>query len=272
MANSEIIGLIPAAGEAKRLGPLPCSKELFPIGFGRSDQGRDERPKVVSQHLLESMKMAGISKAYIVLRNGKWDIPAYFGDGSGVGMHLSYLLMRLPFGVPYTLDQAYPFLRGARIAMGFPDILFSPRDAFVRTTERQAASNADVILGLFPASSPEKMDLVDIDRDGNIRSIEIKPRQTTLSYTWIIAVWTMHFTDFMHSYVDQRVKEILETKGPGANVNSADFSEVFMSEVILAAMKSGMEIKGLTFPMGKCLDIGTPEDLQIACKSEDLLI
>jgi len=134
MVNPEIIGLIPAAGEAKRLGPLPCSKELFPIGFGRAGQGQGERPRVVSQHLLESMKIAGVSKAYIVLRNGKWDIPAYFGDGSGIGMHLSYLLMRLPFGVPYTLDQAYPFLRDARVAMGFPDILFSPR---ARSFEQQ---------------------------------------------------------------------------------------------------------------------------------------
>jgi len=116
------------------------------------------------------------------------------------------------------------------------------------------------------------MDLVDVDRDGNIRSIEIKPRQTTLSYTWIIAVWTMNFTDFMHSYVDQRMKKTLQTKGSEANVDSAGFSEVFMSEVILAAMKSGMKIKGMTFPMGKCLDIGTPEDLQTACKSEGLLV
>jgi glucose-1-phosphate thymidylyltransferase len=29
----EIIGLIPAGGVAERLSPLPCSKEIYPIGF-----------------------------------------------------------------------------------------------------------------------------------------------------------------------------------------------------------------------------------------------
>ena len=31
--NREVVGLIPAAGEAKRIGPLLCSKELYPVGF-----------------------------------------------------------------------------------------------------------------------------------------------------------------------------------------------------------------------------------------------
>ncbi len=35
--ESDVIGLIPAGGQAKRLSPLPCSKELYPIGFGRTD-------------------------------------------------------------------------------------------------------------------------------------------------------------------------------------------------------------------------------------------
>ncbi len=35
--ESEVIGLIPAGGQAKRLSPLPCSKELYPIGFERTD-------------------------------------------------------------------------------------------------------------------------------------------------------------------------------------------------------------------------------------------
>ena len=59
----EVIGLIPAAGQATRLSPLPCSKELFPIGFGASKTGHNLVPKVVCQHLLEKMRLAGITKA-----------------------------------------------------------------------------------------------------------------------------------------------------------------------------------------------------------------
>ncbi len=45
----EIIGLIPAAGQATRLAPLPCSKELYPIGLERGGA----RPKVVCEYLLD---------------------------------------------------------------------------------------------------------------------------------------------------------------------------------------------------------------------------
>ena len=90
------------------------------------------RPKVVSHYLLEKMRLAGIQEVYIVLRPGKWDIPAYFGDGSALGMHLAYLILGVPFGVPFTLDQAYPFVRNATVAFGFPDMLFDPEDGFIK--------------------------------------------------------------------------------------------------------------------------------------------
>jgi glucose-1-phosphate thymidylyltransferase len=43
----EVVGLIPAGGHAKRIAPLPCSKELYPVGFRAVDDGRSLRPKVV---------------------------------------------------------------------------------------------------------------------------------------------------------------------------------------------------------------------------------
>ena len=80
--DQEIVGLIPAGGKAKRISPLPFSKELYPIGFQTMNGRSQPRPKVVSQYLLEKFSIAQeLTEAYIVLRKGKWDIPAYFGDG-----------------------------------------------------------------------------------------------------------------------------------------------------------------------------------------------
>jgi glucose-1-phosphate thymidylyltransferase len=128
----DVIGLLPAGGQATRLAPLPCSKELYPIGFRRVEESGELRPQAVSHYLLEKMRSAGITKAYFILRDGKWDIPAYFGDGSDLNMRLAYLTIRLSSSVPHTLDQAYSFVQHAVVAFGFPDILFQPRDAFVR--------------------------------------------------------------------------------------------------------------------------------------------
>jgi glucose-1-phosphate thymidylyltransferase len=77
-----------------------------------------------------------------------------------LNMNMGYLIISLPFGAAYTLDQAYPFVQDAVVAMGFPDILFQPDDAFVRLLARLEASNADVVLGLFPTEEPQKAGMV----------------------------------------------------------------------------------------------------------------
>ncbi len=246
----EVIGLIPAAGTASRITPLPCSKELYPVGFRPVDRERGIRPKVVSHYLLEKMRLADITKAFIILRKGKWDIPAYFGDGKLVDMHLAYLMMDLPYGAPFTLDQAYPFVQDALVALGFPDIIFEPDDAFRRLFLRQTKTNADIVLGLFPASNPHKTDMVELDDNGRIVALHIKPEQTQLTYTWQIAVWTPVFTCYMHEYVS--AKKIVYTQHQ---------NELFVGDVIQAAIQDSMHIETVLFPDGRCLDIGTPEDL-----------
>ena len=251
----EIIGLVPAGGQATRIAPLPCSKELYPIGFRPVAEDGSLRPKAVCHYLLEKMRLAGATKAYIILRQGKWDIPAYLGDGAMLDIHLAYLMMNLPFGAPYTLDQAYPFIQDALIVFGFPDIIFQPEDAFVRLLARQAATKADAVLGLFPADQPQKMDMVDLDEDGRIRQIVIKPRHTHLHYTWIIAVWTPIFTHFMHEYLVDVQTEYNQDNG------SSRRRELFVGDVIQAAIQTGLQIETVRFPNGDYLDIGTPEDL-----------
>ncbi|MDY7076057.1 MAG: sugar phosphate nucleotidyltransferase [Chloroflexota bacterium] len=251
--RKEVIGLLPAAGQATRIAPLPVSKELYPIGFRPVEGGRSSRPKVVCHYLLEKMRLAGITKTYIVLRKGKWDIPAYLGDGTMLDMHLAYLMMRLPFGAPYTLDQAYPFVQNSLVAFGFPDIIFQSEDAFVQLLARQAATNADLVLGLFATNQPQKMDMVDLDKDGQVRSIVIKPAQTRLRYTWIIAVWTPVFTHFMHEY--------LSTVQESDSNNVSGQRELYVGDAIQAAIQGGLQVGAVLFPDDVCLDIGTPSNL-----------
>ena len=254
----EVIGLIPAAGQATRLAPLPCSKELYPVGFRFMAESQSWRPKVVCHYLLEKMRLAGITKTYIILREGKWDIPAYFGDGRMLNMNLAYLMMGLPFGAPYTLDQAYPFVRQALVALGFPDVMFQPDDAFQQLLARQAAQHADVVLGLFPTDQPHTADMVDTDPAGRVRRILVKPAQTDLHYTWMIALWTPKFTHFMHKYLIS-VQEKMNQYDLGDQ--EAHPPELYIGDVVQAAVDKGLAIDTVLFPDGTCLDIGMPQNL-----------
>ena len=250
-SQREVIGLIPAAGKASRLPLLPCSKELYPIGYNSSSF----YPKVISQFLLENMRAADIKRAFIILRKGKWDIPAFFGDGKMLDMNLAYLMMDLPYGVPYTLDQAYPFVQNAIIALGFPDIIFEPPDAYSIMLTRQRESDADVVLGLFSTPHPHKTDMVDLDDSGRIRSIHIKPSETHLKYAWGIAVWSPSFTKFMHDYALSQCR-LFEN-----SFQDEPKREMFVGDVIQAAIETGMRVDPVIFKDGSYVDIGTPEDL-----------
>jgi glucose-1-phosphate thymidylyltransferase len=250
MVKSEkIIGLIPAAGQGTRLGRLPCSKEMLPIGLELREGAL--RPKSAGVALLENMRCAGILSAFIVTLDGKWDILHCLGDGSLVDMRLAYLMRGLPYGPPYSLDQAYPFVRDAVVAFGFPDILVRPDDSYCRLREHAEHSTADVVLGLYPAHNPDVMDMVEMDERQRVVRVDIKPAQTALRYAWINAMWSSTFTEFLHAYV-------LQGRTPS--------QEVSVGHVLQAAVEKGLTIEGVPFRDGTYLDIGTPAQLAQALR------
>jgi glucose-1-phosphate thymidylyltransferase len=200
------------------------------------------------------MRRAGITNIYIILRSGKFDLPAYLGDGRTLGLNLAYLMMGLPFGVPFTLDQAYPFVKDSVVALGFPDILFEADDAFAQILNRLGQGDCDVVLGVFPADRPDKVDMVEVGDGFTTRRIIIKPLQTDLRLTWGLAVWRPAFTHFMHEWLQSTVRA-----GPVDD-------EIFMGEAIQAAIEEGLRVRAVQVSGKPFLDVGTPEDLVTALR------
>ena len=190
----------------------------------------------------------------MIIREGKWDIPAFLGNGSACGVNLAYLLMTRPYGPPFTLDEAYPFVQGSLVALGFPDIIFESDDAFARLITKQHKSGADVILGLFPADRPSTMDMVDMDDDLNVRQIIIKPAHTTLRLTWGIALWTPVFTQFMHEYLFKVQNDF--------DSHSHTKKELHVGDVIQAAIANDMRVTSVPIADTPYIDIGIPENLE----------
>ena len=83
----------------------------------------------------------------------------------------------------------------------------------------------------------------------------IKPRQTRLRYSWCIAAWRPSFTRFMHEYL------ALHREADGSDQPVSEQPELFVGDVIQAAIRDGLQVDAVPFPDGVCLDIGTPEGL-----------
>ena len=237
----EKIGLIPAAGIAKRLGSLAFSKELLPISF-KADK-KEPRLKAVSTYLLEKFQRAGVKKVFTVIRKGKWDIPNFYGDGSEIGIQLAYLIMTHPFGVPYTLDQAYSFVKTSKVFLGFPDVLFEPEDAFSVADAALAQKGADIMLGLYPVKDKRRMqrtDMVRFETQGRIKQIMVKPASTDLKCCWIFAIWKPDFTLFMHDYLKHDIAQ---------RQNNSIQAEIHLGHVFQAAIENGFSVFGHLFPI-----------------------
>ena len=254
----EIIGLIPAGGLAARLGKIPCSKEIYPLMKSKSVNKDGAEINVISEYLINSYRIAGINNIYFILRRGKWDIPAYYSDGKDLGVNISYLIMNLPYGTPFTLDQAYPFTKDKYIALGYPDIMFEPAEAFIKIKEKISETNADIVLGLFPIDNYRSWDMTEFDNNGKIRNLIIKQDRPDLKYGWTIALWNPSFWEFMHDYI----QNIISSGGDGkVIVEGQEPRELYPGDIFVEAIKAGLKVESVIFENGKSLDIGTPEDL-----------
>ena len=74
-------GIVPAAGSGTRIQPLAFSKELLPVGSRL--EGGVERPRAVSEYLIERMVLGGADKIGFVIAPGKSDIVHYYGSEFG---------------------------------------------------------------------------------------------------------------------------------------------------------------------------------------------
>ena len=129
-SERHIVGVVPMAGRATRLPGLACSKEILAVETSPGAYSAGAGPRFVCDYLLEKMRAAGVSSVYVIVRDGKWDIPACLGDGSSRGLQLAYLMMGLPYGTPYSVDQACPFIENATVTFGFPDMILGPENIF----------------------------------------------------------------------------------------------------------------------------------------------
>jgi glucose-1-phosphate thymidylyltransferase len=245
---SELIGLLPAAGRGSRLGPIPCSKEIMPLGFQPSyEASLAWKPATAIELHLEALRQAGAQRVIVIIGETKADVVRYIGDGARYGLAVSYIYQQQLRGMPFALNLAQPWIGSATTLFSMPDTLITPVETIAHLAAQHRHNSADVTLGLFPTSTPQKFGMVAQDTDGRITNFIDKPAQTELTLMWGMAAWSPRFTDFLAADLARR-----PAAGP----------EVVLSDIFAAALAAGLNIQGVTMKGANYHDIGTPEDFQ----------
>jgi tRNA (mo5U34)-methyltransferase len=169
-------GIIPAAGMGTRIQPLGFSKELLPVGSSRD--GDIERPRAVSEFLIERMIKAGTDKICLVVGPGKADIVQYYGGKVGAA-DLCYVVQPKAGGLCDAIFRACPLIRPEEdVVVGLPDTIWFPDDAL-------AALPPDVLsFLLFPVERPQAFDAVVTDEAGNVQEIQVKHPDARSNWIW----------------------------------------------------------------------------------------
>jgi glucose-1-phosphate thymidylyltransferase len=168
-------GVIPAAGLGSRIQPLAFSKELLPVGSRRD--GDVERPRAVSEYLVDRMTIAGASRICMVIAPGKSDIVAYYGGGVA-GAHVCYVVQPEPKGLCDAIFRSLPLIRpDEQVVVGLPDTVWFPEDGL------RLLDDGGLSFLLFPVERPELFDAVVTDREGRV--VEIQVKQPGARSTWI---------------------------------------------------------------------------------------
>jgi glucose-1-phosphate thymidylyltransferase len=169
-------GIIPAAGLGSRIQPLAFSKELLPVG-SRLEDGV-ERPRAVSEHLIERMLAAGVDKICFVIAPGKSDIINYYGSRIG-GASIAYVVQQEPSGLCDALFCALPLIGPEEpVVVGLPDTVWFPEAALAPLRDDEFS------FLLFPVERPEFFDAVVTDATGRVETIEVKRRGARSHWVW----------------------------------------------------------------------------------------
>lgn len=169
-------GIIPAAGKGSRIQPLAFSKELLPVG-GRSE-GAVERPRAVSEYLVERMRQAGATRICFVIAPGKSDILEYYG-ASAYSASICYAVQPQPSGLCNAIFRALPFIhKSDSVMVGLPDTIWFPEDAL------RALPSDRLSFLLFPVARPELFDAVITDEQGRVQKIQVKREDAGSKWIW----------------------------------------------------------------------------------------
>jgi dTDP-glucose pyrophosphorylase len=145
---------------------------------GSRADGAVERPRAVSEYILERMLIAGVDKICFVVSPGKLDILEYYGGEVGEAK-IFYVVQQTPAGLCDAIFRALPLIAPEEpVVIGLPDTIWFPRDGL-----RRLPDDALSFL-LFPVERPELFDAVLTDERGAVREIRVKQEAPGSNWIW----------------------------------------------------------------------------------------
>jgi glucose-1-phosphate thymidylyltransferase len=204
-------GIVLAGGSGTRLHPITkgISKQLVPIY---------DKPMVY--YPLATLMSAGIREVLIITTpDDRAGFVRLLGDGSELGMTISYATQESPDGLAQAFVIGADFIGDDSVALVLGDNIFHGFELTAALEAHRATGGA--LIFAYPVADPERYGVVEFAPDGRVLSIEEKPASPKSNFV----VPGLYF-------YDNRVIEIARSieKSARGEYEISDVNSVYLAE------------------------------------------
>ena len=233
-------GIVLAGGSGTRLYPLTMvtSKQLLPVY---------DKPMIY--YPLSTLMLAGIRDILIISTPS--DLPNFerlLGDGSAMGIHLSYQVQPSPDGLAQAFILGEEFIDGDACAMVLGDNIFYGNgfSPLLKAAVKNAENGRASVFGYY-VEDPERFGVVEFDDSGKVISVEEKPKEPKSNY----AITGLYF-------YDHRASQFAKNQKPSAR---GELEITDLNKTYLERGELDVKLLGRGFAW---LDTGTMDSLNEA--------
>ena len=178
-------GIVLAGGSGTRLYPstIAVSKQLLPVY---------DKPMVY--YPISVLMLAGIKDILII--STPYDIDNFkklLGDGSQFGVKFSYVVQPSPDGLAQAFILGEDFIGKESVALILGDNIFYGQSfsSMLNEVSKKIETRGGATVFGYRVKDPQRYGVVDFDKDGNVKTIEEKPKNPKSDY----AVTGLYFYD-----------------------------------------------------------------------------
>ncbi|WP_043617746.1 glucose-1-phosphate thymidylyltransferase [Nonomuraea candida] len=224
--------LVLAGGSGTRLRPFSYSmpKQLIPIAG---------RP--VLEHVLANIRDLGVREVGVIVGSWASEIAAVIGDGSSLGVRVTYIPQGAPLGLAHAVRLARGFLGGDDFVMYLGDIILADGLAGIAADFRARRPAAQVVTQRV--ADPRAFGVVELGRDGAVRRLTEKPRRPRSD---LAMVGVYFFTAAVHEAV--------------AAIAPSRRGELEITDAVQWLVSRGLPVRATEY-RGFWKDTGRPDDV-----------